>query len=235
MFRHGFAPIALGTVLCEGLLGSFLCAGAFPKRPPAAIEEPGGAKVQVQDLHPFTHFAYIPVGADVGTIRFEGAKTVEVPTKIRTSTDTEYCAELPFRDPGGSMLCPDLETESPATAYKVTYSFRGRPVASDEYGRTYFIFHVYFRPDELAPEVQKALSARKLNRAETAEYFTLKTSREDAQQVVIDETRSSFCDTVVRDGVCTKRDPHCQNRINYKTITTPSDYVTVRVDPVSPK
>jgi len=221
--------------LCEGLLASSLCAGASLNRPNAVIDEPSGAKVQVQDLHPFTHFAYIPAGSDLSTIRFEKAKTVEVAIKIRYRTDTDYCAELPFRDPGGSMLCPCSETESLATAYKVTYSFRGQPLASDEYGGRYFFFHVYFRPDELAREVRKALSARKLNRVETADYFTVKTSREAVQRVVIDETRSGFCDAIVRDGLWTDTDPDCLDRINYKTITTPSDYITVRVDPVWPR
>ncbi len=235
MFRHCFSLISLGTVLCEGLLGSSLCAGVSPNRRNAAIDEPSGAKVEVQDLHPFTHFAYILVGSDLSTIRFKTANTVEVPTKIRYSTDTDYCAELPFRDPGGSMFCPYSETESRTTAYRVTYSFRGQPLASDEYGGTYFIFHVYFRPDELAPEMRKALSARKLNRVEAADYFTVKTSRETVQRVVIDELRSSFCDAIVRDGLWTHTDPDCLDRINYKTITTPSEYITVRVDPVWPR
>jgi len=235
MFRHGLTLMTLGTVLCGGLLGSSLCAGASPNGPNAGIDKPSGPIVQVQDRHPFTHFAYIPVGSDLSTIRFETAKAVEVPTKTIYSTYTDYCAELPFRDPGGSMFCSYSETESRTTVYRVTYSFFGPPLASDEYGGSYFVFHVYFGPDELAPEVRKALSARKLNRVEAADYFTVKTARETVQRVVIDESRSSFCDVIVPDGLWARTDPDCMDRINYKTITTPSDYITVRVDPVPPR
>jgi hypothetical protein len=128
-----------------------------------------------------------------------------------------------------------MRTESPTTAYQITYSFRGQPLASDEYGNTYFTFHVYFRPDELALEIRNALSTRKLGREDTAGYFMVTTSREPVQRVVIDEARSGFCGTVLRDGSWILADPDCPDRINYKTITIPSDYITVRVDPVSPR
>jgi hypothetical protein len=235
MFRHGFTLVTLGALLCGGLLGSCFRAQAADNETGVVIDDPSSLKVQIEDLHPFTHFALIPVGSDVSTIRFENAKTVKVPTKIIYTRDRDYDAEVAFRDPGGSMYYPRMQTESPTTAYEITYSFRGQLLASDEYGARYSVFHVYFRPNELAPEVRKALSARKLGRTETADYFTVKTSREAVQRVVIDETRSSFCDAIVRDGLWTQTDPDCLDRINYKTITTPSDYITVRVDPVWPR
>ena len=57
------------------------------------------------------------------------------------------------------MCCPYTQNMSPAPAYKVTYSFTGPPLASDEYGNRYFTFRVYFRPEELAPTVRRAISA----------------------------------------------------------------------------
>jgi hypothetical protein len=216
------------------LLGSCFRAQAADNETGVVIDDPSSLKVQVEDLHPFTHFALIPAGSDLRTIRFENAKTVEVPTKIIYTTDTDYCAELAFRDPGGSMYCRRMQTESPTTAYEVTYSFRGQPLASDENGNTHFTFHVYFRLGELAAEVRNALSTRKLGRADTAGYFTVTTSRELVQRVVIDGARSHFCDTILRDGSWTDTDSDCQDRIYYKTIATASDYIRVRVDPVMP-
>jgi hypothetical protein len=235
MFRHGFTLVTLGALLCGGLVGSCLRAQAADNETGVVIDDPSSLKVQVEDLHPFTHFALIPVGSDVSTIRFENAKTVKVPTKITYTTDTDYCAELAFRDPGGSMYCPRMQTESLTTAYEITYSFRGQPLASDEYGNTHFTFHVYFRLGELAPEVRNALSTRKPGRADMAGYFTVTTSREPVQRVVIDETRSDLCDTILRDGSWTHTDLDCQNGIHYKTITTASDYIRVKVDPVMPR
>jgi hypothetical protein len=215
------------------MLSSSLRAEPLHKQPSVVNNAPAGLRVQLEDLHPFTHLAFIPADSDVSTIRFEKARTVEVPTKIRYTTDTNYCTEVwLFRDPGGSMECPSRETGSPTTAYEVTYSFRGQELASDEFGFRHFLFQVYFRPDELGPVVCSALTNRKMSRAEKASYFTVSTSREDVQQVVIDEAQSKFCDTTLVDALWIRTDPNCQPRINYKTITTPSDYITVRVDPI---
>lgn len=234
MFRDDFTLVTLGAVLCGGLLSSSLRAGPINKRQTSVvINEPSGLSVQVEDLRPFTRFAYIPAGSDLSTITFEKAKTVDVPTQIRYTTETNYCAELTlFRDPGGSMECPHRKAESPTTAYQVTYSYRGPELASDEYGLRHFLFQVYFRPDELVSAVRSALANRKLSRVEKASYFTVRTYREDLRQVVVDEGQSNFCDTTLVDGVWTRTDPNCQERINYKTLATPSEYITVRVDPI---
>ena len=233
MFRDGFTLVALGAVLCGGLLSLSLRAKPLDKRFSVVNNNPSGLRVQVEALDPFTRFAYIPAGSDLSTIRFEKAKSVEVPTRIRYTTDTNYCAELMlFRDPGGSMECPHGETESPAVAFELTYSFRGPELASDEYGLRYFFFQVYFRPDDLASYVRSAICNRKLSRAEKASCFTVRTSREYVQHVVIDVAQSNFCDTTPLDGLWTRTDPNCQDRINYVTITSPSDYITVRVDPI---
>jgi hypothetical protein len=59
---------------------------------------------EVRDLQPFTHVAKIPADSDKSTIRFEGAKMVQVRTTIRYAMNGEYCKELAFRDPGGSCI-----------------------------------------------------------------------------------------------------------------------------------
>lgn len=233
MSRDGFTLVSLGAVLCGGLLVSSLRAAA-PDQQPSGTNELTDKTVQIEDVHPFTHLAYIPAGSDLSTIIFEKANKVEVYTKRRYTLHTDYCSDLAFRDPGGSMFCPSIETEEPTTAFQVTYSFRGQPLASDEYGHTHFTFQVYFRPDELPPVVRESLATRKLSRAEAASYFAVKTSREPEQRVVIDEARSNFCDTVLLDGCWSQVDPDCRETIHFKTITTPSDYIAVRVDPVLP-
>ncbi len=231
MFRDALTLVTLGAALCAGLHSPSLRAEPLSKQP--SVINNSGSSVQVEDLHPFTRFAYIPAGSDPSTIRFEKARTLQVPTKIRYTTDTQYCAELMlFRDPGGSMECPYRKAESPTAAYEVTYSYFGQELASDESGLGHFLFQVYFYPNELGSAVRSALSNRKLSPAERASYFTVKTSREQLQQIVIDEGRSVFCEYTLVDGVWTLAAPSCQERIKYKTITTPSDYITVRVDPI---
>lgn len=130
------------------------------------------------------------------------------------------------------MECPRRRTGSLTAAYEITYSYRGQGLASDEFGIGYFVFQVYFRPDELVSTLRRALVNRELSRTEKASYFKVTTSREHVQQVVIDEGKSALCDTVLLDGVWISADPNCQERIKYKVITTPSDYIAVRVDPV---
>jgi hypothetical protein len=158
----------------------------------AASPVRAGQDTEVRNLQPFTHFTWIPADSDKGTIRFERAKMVQVPTRITYTMN--YCQELAFRDPGGSMYCPYAQTESPAPAYEVTYSYIGRPLASDEYGGRNITFYVYFRPDELAPDVRQALTAKKRDRADLAEYFTVNAFREPVRRIVIDQAQSRFCD-----------------------------------------
>ena len=196
-------------------------------------DDPGSLKVKVEDLQPFTHVTYIPVGSDLNSIRFENVKVVAIPTQVRTTMDPHYCDQLIYRDPGGSMFCPSSQFETPATAYKVTYSYRGAPLASDEYASDHFNFDVYFQPNELAPEVRKAVAEGNLNRADMAGYFTVKTSSLTRQALVMDPSQSRLCDRVLMDGVPTPASKSCQDQTQYKTVTTASDYVAVRVDPVS--
>ncbi len=229
MFRNGVTLVTFGAVLCVELLGASLRATALDKQTDA-INDP--SRVRVEDVNPFTHSTYIPASTDPSTIRFEKAHQVKVTTRIRYTWDKEYCSELAFREPGGSRVCPSVRTEARATAFEVTYSYLGQPLAAEEDGNRYFTFQVYFRPDELPPNVREAFAARKLSRKEAAGYFAVTTSRELVHHVAIDETGSRFCGATLRDGTWTQTDPNCQERIKFKSITTPSEYLAVKVDPV---
>jgi len=194
-----------------------------------------GTQTQIEDLQPFTHFASIPADSDPGTIKFDKVKTTKVFTVRKSTMDPGYCEDIQFRDPGGSMYCPLVQEESAAPAYRVTYSFTGQPLASDEYGNRNFTFQVYFRPEELAPALRRASSAGKMKRAELATYFKVAASRLPVRKVVIDEANSNFCDGNYVDGNWMKNDPHCQDMVSFKTVTVPSDKITVQVDPLSPR
>jgi hypothetical protein len=202
----------------------------------AAVRSPkGGVETHTKDLHPFTHFASIPVSSDPAKIKFEKVKATRVFTQEKTIVDRGYCKDLPFRDPGGSMFCPYTEDTSPAPAYEVVYSFKGQPLASDEYGNRYFTFQVYFRPEELSPGLRRTLSIGKVRRSELATYFNVTTSRAPVRAAVIDEANSSFCDGNYVDGNWIQKDPNCKDKVSFKTVTRPSDYITVQVEPVSPR
>jgi hypothetical protein len=84
----------------------------------------------VEALQPFTQVARIPADSDTDSIRFQKAKMVQVPTTISYTTNPEYCEEIAVRDPGGSMYCSSARTGTPATAYELTFSFVGPPLAS---------------------------------------------------------------------------------------------------------
>ena len=121
----------------------------------------GGETVEITriaDLQPFTHVAYIPVGADLSSIKLKQIKAVSVATKRRLATNLHYCEERLRAEPGGSMYCPLTTDESTVSAYKLTYAFTAPPLASDEYGNTSFTFSVYFRPDELGPRLRQVLA-----------------------------------------------------------------------------
>src|SRR5579871_2719023 len=77
----------------------------------------------------FTNIARIPAGAETNTIRFEKVRRVEVGTATVKSV------------------------------YEVTFSYMGQPLVSDEHGDRHFTFKVYFRPEELTPELRDALAS----------------------------------------------------------------------------
>jgi hypothetical protein len=195
-----------------------------------------GEVVEVTDLQQFTHVAYIPADADLSSIKMEGVKAVKVATRQRSVTSTGYCEyEYRFAAPGGSMYCPQTTNESPVPAYRVSYSYKGQPMASDEYGSTSFTFTVYFRSGELNPGLLRALWSGGISRANAAEFFQFTTSRSSVPQTVIDRAKSKFCDGNYLDGNWIHTSPKCEDVVAYKVIASPSPYITVRVNPAYPR
>jgi hypothetical protein len=215
---------------CFAIVGlSSAAVAASPRAKPGEV-------VEVTDLQPFTHVAYIPADADLSSIRMEGIKAVKVATRLRSVTDTNYCDYVyRFAEPGGSMSCPQATNESPVPAYRVSYSYKGQPMASDEYGRTSFTFSVYFRPGELDPGLLRALLSGSTSRSTAAEFFQLTSSRSSVRQTVIDRVHSRFCAGTYLDGNWIHTNPKCQDTVAYKVIASPSPYIAVKVNPASPR
>jgi hypothetical protein len=81
--------------------------------------------------HALTHFAFILEGSDLNSVRFEKVKTVKIP-----------CEDLAAREyRSASAECPQADTMT--SAYEVTYSYSGQPMASDEYGNWDFTVTVW--------------------------------------------------------------------------------------------
>jgi hypothetical protein len=116
-------------------------------------------------------------------------------------------------------------------AYQITYSYIDSPMASDEYGSSHFTFNVNMRPEDLNPTVRQKISERRISRTALAEEFKLVTSRGFVQRIVIDEANSARCDGNYRDGSWIHSDLNCEDKMIYKTVTVPSDFITVKVDP----
>lgn len=225
MFRsHQF----IATCFAIFAMGSTMVASAVAAPVPATK----GDVVEITDLQPFTHVAYIPAGSDLSSIKIESIKAVKVAGKRRAVTNQRYC-DQPWSDPGGSMYCHHSTDESYVPAYRVTYSYRGQPMTSDEYGNTYFTFSVNFRPDEITPKLREVLSSDEVKRTALTEFLRVTTSRDSAQQVFIDEAHSTFCDGNYVDGNWMQTNPKCEDRIAYRKATSPSAYITVRVDAAS--
>jgi hypothetical protein len=79
----------------------------------------------------------------------------------------------------------------------------GQPLASDESPTGRSTFQVYFRPDELAPNVRTMIETGGYNSTSLAEYFRLNTYPERVRRTVIDE--SQFYDDNFVDGNCLPR------------------------------
>jgi len=214
-----FAIIALGT-------------SAVGARAATRTATGDGNVVEITDLQPFTHVVYIPTGSALPSIRIEGIKLVKIATKRRIVTNERYCNQ-PWTEPGGSMDCQRITEESPVPAYQVTYSYRGRPMVSDEYGNTYFTFSVYFRQDELSQRLREILALGKIRRAALEEFFEVTMSRAPTQQIVIDSANSTLCDGNYLDGNWTRTNPKCEDKIVYQRVASASPYITVRVVPAS--
>ena len=187
-----------------------------------------GDVVEITDLRQFTHVAEISVGSQTSSIRIEGIKLVKIATKRRTVTNEVYCNQ-PWAEPGGSIFCQRTADESPVPAYRVTYSYRSQPMASDEYGNSDFTFSVYFRPDEISPSVRELVASGKIRRAELAELFDVAASRERVQEIVIDQARSALCDGNYVDGNWVHTDRKCEDNIAYRRVSMPTSYIRVEV------
>jgi hypothetical protein len=200
--------------------------------PSTAAVMRGGVVAATRDLQPFTHTAYIPASADLSSIKFESVKAVKVATTRVVSADKGYC-ETGFQEPGGSLYCPSVRDGSSVPAFQVTYSFNGPPMSADEYGGTRFTFSVNMRPEELSPAVRQAISERKMSRQAGAKAFELSTSRGSVPRLVIDDANSVFCQGRYTDGAWSRNQTSCQDKVTYKTVAVPSDYVAVTVNPAS--
>ena len=128
------------------------------------------------------------------------------------------------------MYCSFTIDESAVPAYQVTYSFDGPPMASDEYGNTHYTFNVYFRPEELSPDLQRALATHALRKSAAARRFDLTTYRSSIRQAVIDQAASAFCDGAYVDGNWTRNNPACADRVVYTTVVSPSPYIAVKIE-----
>jgi hypothetical protein len=218
MLQHPHQPNILRAALCAGLLLTAVSAGQ------SSLPGSAGSQNQMEELNPFTHVAYIPAGADLRTLRFEGAKLVQRPVKVKRTANPN-CGDHGFGDPGGSAPCSHTQTVSRAQAWEVTYSFDGPALSSDEYGNRHFTVQVYFRVDELPADAQQALSARKQSRTEKAAYFATQTYRKPVKTVVIDEAKSSFCEGAYHDGAWKQTNPKCRDNVSYKTVNSDSGYI----------
>lgn len=209
-----------------------LSAAANPEGKSTSAVTPAGVAARTTDLQPFTRTAYILAGADLSSIKFESVTAIQVATAGVSFADERYCRAA-LQETGGSLYCPYVRDESPVPAYQVTYSFNGPPMASDEYSGTRFSFSVNMRPEDLSPSVREAISERKMSRTAASKFFALTTSRGSMERLAIDEANSAFCGGVYTDGAWTRTNASCQDKLTYKTVAVPSDYIAVKVEPAS--
>jgi len=182
--------------------------------------------VQISDLQPFTHIAYIPVDSDLSSIKVESIKMVKAATKLRSVTKPRDC-DHPGGEPGAPLNCTRTTYQSRVPAVKITYSYRA---PSDESGSAWSTFDVYFREDEIGPRVRRVLSTGKISRSAAAELFEISTVRGSTQQPLLDETNSILCEGYYADGSWVHTNPSCEDSVTYRKVASPSPYITVRVD-----
>jgi hypothetical protein len=184
---------------------------------------PVNQATQSDQIDPFTHVASIPATVDPTSIRFEKLRTVELASKTNTA-DTPGCKDRQFRDPDGSN-CQTAVVER-VKALAATYSFNGPAVSTGEAAPGRDTFSVYFRPEEVGVDGP----VEKLKRDRAASYFHVSAYRAMVEQKVIDKEHSQFCDGSYVDGSWVRKDPKCQDRVQYTNQTLPSPYLTVQVD-----
>jgi hypothetical protein len=87
-------------------------------------------------------------------------------------------------------------------------------------------FSVYFKPEEVGVDGP----ADKLKRDQAASYFQLSTFRPMVEQKVIDKQHSQFCEGNYVDGSWVRKDPKCQDQVQYISQTVASPNLMVQVD-----
>jgi hypothetical protein len=165
---------------------------------------------------------------DTNSIRLEKVKETKVATKVKRTSEASFCDNL--TELGGSMYCPYEQRQDYVDAYDVVFSFKG---PSDESGNAYSTFHVYLRPEELAPVLKEAIAAKRLTRSKSSEYFHVSFSKDPVRRIVVDEAKSSFCQGYFGEAGWTHADARCQDKISYTTVMAPAEYLTVRVESIS--
>jgi hypothetical protein len=183
--------------------------------------------------HTTEHVARIPAGSDLSSIKFQGVKMVSKPAADGVLAGGP-CELADRGEPGGSMFCAPSPAQTYARVYQVTYSYEARPLASDEYNNRHYTFSVYFRPEELSDTERQVLAIRKGGRADAAATFEWTTTRELEARVVVDKANSTFCEGTYADGAWARKNPKCEDNVEFKTVAVPSDYVAVKVSLASP-
>jgi hypothetical protein len=192
--------------------------------PVAAVRQTG----QIDQLNPFTNVASIPAIVDPSTIRFEKVRSVELASKTKTTTDdAQDCKERQLRDPQNTN-CQTTTVVERVKAIEATYSFNGVVLSSDESGTGRGTFAVYFRPEEVNAGVDGPVE--KLKRDQAASLFQVSTYRATVEQQGIDKQNSHFCEGDYIAGNWVRKDPKCQDQVQYISQTAPSPYLTVQVD-----
>jgi hypothetical protein len=189
--------------------------------PVAPVKQAG----QTDQLNPFNHEASIPAIVDPATIRFEKLKTVELASKTQTSSDPQDCKERQSREPDGSN-CETVKVVEKVKAIEATYSYSGPLLSTGENAPGRETFSVYFRPEEVAADGPVG----KLKRDQAASFFQVSTYRPTVEEKVIDKANSHFCEGSYVDGSWVRKDPKCQDQVQYTKQTVPSPYLTVQVD-----
>ena len=179
---------------------------------------------QIDQLSPFTHVAEIPATVDPSTIRFEKLRMVELASKTKTTT-TENCKERQFRDPDGTN-CQAITVVERVKAIEATYSYSGPVVGAGEASPGRDTFAVYFRPEDVGVDGK----VDKLKRNQAASLFQVSTFRPMVEQKVIDRQHSQYCEGAFVEGSWVRKDPKCQDQLQYVNQTAPSQYLTVQVD-----
>ena len=87
-------------------------------------------------------------------------------------------------------------------------------------------------PNELPPEFTRG-SFGEQSEPRRRGHFTVNTYREPVRRMMIDNVPSELCACSVVDGSWMYVNPSCQDDVRYTMVSSPSDYITVRIDTMS--